>query len=216
MSSQNAYPGPNAARPAARPANQERARQPTWVQPQAQAGQAPQQANGWPQQQAAQVIRAALRSRATVRNRPQQQPAYGQWSELAAGLRGPGCSRRSLIPMRRSSSPTSRRRDRSRFLASLGLSAASSTSLATAPSQRRNGRSAVPIRAASTSAAYAPPAPAPQAMPQAAHGGAGYWRPSSTYETDLSSADWAGPPGGFGHDPYQQAQGAAQLGFRAG
>ena len=35
MSSQNAFPGPNTGRPAARPANPERPRQPSWVNPQA-------------------------------------------------------------------------------------------------------------------------------------------------------------------------------------
>ena len=64
--------------------------------------------------------------------------------------------------------------------------------------------------------AGAPNAPGhagPQAMPQYAHGAGSFERPYQ--EPDLGHGDW--PPqqemGGFGQDPYSQAQSGAELGF---
>src|SRR4051812_24151753 len=82
MSSQNGYPGPTGARPAARPANPPAARQPTWVNPQAAASNnAP---SGWPQQSGYQP--AATPSYGG----PQapQGPNYGQWNDLQPSFGG--------------------------------------------------------------------------------------------------------------------------------
>ena len=74
MSSQNAFPGPNGGRPAARPTTQTGNGQPSWVHPQAQGG-GPQQ----PQQPA--PAYPSYPQPGYGAQAPDQQQ-YGQWSEL--------------------------------------------------------------------------------------------------------------------------------------
>ena len=111
MSSQNAFPGPNTGRPVARPTNPERPRQPSWVHPQAQAAQPPQQANGW-QQQPAQPQQGGFAQQGYGAPTPNAQTDYGHWGEFAdrrpcrsAGSRGPCGPVRAAIRTVRSDTP---------------------------------------------------------------------------------------------------------------
>ena len=205
MSSQNAFPGPNTGRPVARPANPERPRQPSWVHPQAQAAQAPQ-ANGW-QQQSAPAQQGSFTQQGYSTPTPHQQTDYGQWSELQTGglAARPDAAGHAdpYAPQFEPYVPTRQGYGNQQAAPGYG----------TQQSPQWPGRERRPTRLRCFGALMAQAHAGPQAMQQFAHGGASFDRPYQ--EPDLGHGDWHSQPelGGFGQDPYSQAQGGAELGF---
>lgn len=221
MSSQNAFPGPNGARPAARPNAQTHNSQPPWVNPQPQAPRAPQSDNGWPSQHqqgqsAPNYPTFPQPGFGTQAPEPQTYGGGGQWSELqpsAAPSRGsyggyqqPAHAEQSdpYAPQFEPYVPPSR------------------PSFAPQQAQPAQGYGAQqpapqwPPRNADPhgfdNGSYAAPSFAPQPAPQPMHPQPTFGQ-QQYHDNELSAADWAGPHDGFGHDPYQQNHGDAQLGF---
>ncbi|MBN9291047.1 MAG: SPOR domain-containing protein, partial [Hyphomicrobium denitrificans] len=86
MSSQNSFQRPAGGRPAANPADQDRLRQPSWVNPQAQSGYPQQQGNAWPPQQQPSPHDAYGQHPGFGQPQaPQQTADYGQWGALQPG-----------------------------------------------------------------------------------------------------------------------------------
>jgi hypothetical protein len=202
MSSQNAFPGPNAGRPAARPTNPERSRQPSWVNPQAQTGHAQQPASTWPPQQE-QGFQGGFPQQQGYGGRGSQQapqqPGYEQWGELQPdqyGQPGPVQADPYAPQFEPYVAPGS---------APYGRQPAPGFA------QQPAGQAQWPGRGADSrgfdAGAYGAPAYAPQSMPQ--HGGTAFGEHAYS-EPELSSADWAGQPSDFRHDSYQQGD---DLGF---
>ena len=207
MSSQNAFPGPNTGRPVARPTNPERPRQPSWVHPQAQAAQPPQQANGW-QQQPAQPQQGGFAQQGYGAPTPNAQADYGHWGELQTGGHAPGGAAGHADPYAPQFEPYVPTRP-----AYGHQQPAPAYGAQQSPqwSQRGADPRSDP-RGFDAGAPIAPGHAGPQAMQQFAHGAGSFERPYQ--EPDLGHGDW--PPqqeiGGFGQDPYSQ-QGGAELGF---
>ncbi len=89
MSSQNAFPGPKAGRPLARPATQTGNGQPSWINPQPQQmGRPP--VNSWPPQQDQASAYPSFPQSGYPQPQPENPPApaHGQWAELQHGGRG--------------------------------------------------------------------------------------------------------------------------------
>jgi len=221
MSSQNAFPGPNAGRLAARPNTQTSNSQPPWVNPQAQTGRPQQQAdngNGWPGQQQPQQPASGYQSFPQPGfggHAPEQQPSYGQWSELqpsqapnrgnyqqhaAAGQSDPYAPQfEPYVP------PT-----RTNF----------APQQTAQPSQSYGNQQHAPQWPAQDldphgfdNGGFGQPAfTAPQPARQAAHSAQTFGQ-QQYHENELSAADWAGPHDNFAHDPYQQNRDDAHLGF---
>ncbi len=147
-----------------------------------------------------QVIRGALRSRAMARSRLSSKRAYGQWSELQpahGGQPGPAGHADPYAPQFEPYVPPAYSHQQA------------APAYGAQPAPQWPGRGADPR--GFDVGGYAAPSHAPQAMPQPAHGAAAFGG-QQYHESELSSADWAGQPGGFGHEPYQQGHGA-ELGF---
>jgi len=186
MSSQNAFPGPNGARAAARPTNQEQSRQPSWVNPQAQPGYAQQPANAWPPQD------NDYGQPGYGQQGAPQQPDYGHWGTLQSGARHeqPASAPSSdpyapqfepYVPPsngsfgRREQAPAFGQQPAAQWLG-------------------RNGGDSRGLSAGSYGGSgYAQPG----------HGNPGYGE-QPYREPELSASDWAGQPGDFGPDPYQE------------
>ncbi|MFA5957836.1 SPOR domain-containing protein [Hyphomicrobium sp.] len=214
MSSQNAFPGQNSGRPLARPTTQTGNTQPSWVNPQAQpVGRPPQQpANAWPPQQAPNYPDYQQPA-------PQQSPAYGQWSELqpgagqqsdygrypqdaAAGQHDPYAPQFEpyVPPSRPNFSQPQQARPAPGYVAQQPQQ----------PASQWPGRGVEQPRGydAGNYGAQQQPYPAQQQAPSAPTFGQQQY-----HESELSSADWAGPHDSFSHDPYQQQNADPQLGF---
>ncbi|HXE01810.1 MAG TPA: SPOR domain-containing protein [Hyphomicrobium sp.] len=203
MSSQNAFPGPNTGRPVARPTNPERPRQPSWVHPQAQAAQPPQQANGW-QQQPAQPQQGGFAQQGYGAPTPNAQADYGHWGELQTGGHAAGHAD-PYAPQFEPYVPTRPAYGHQQPAPAYGAQQSSQWS-------QRGADPRSDPRGFDAGAPIAPGHAGPQAMQQFAHGAGSFERPYQ--EPDLGHGDW--PPqqeiGGFGQDPYSQ-QGGAELGF---
>ena len=222
MSSQNAFPGPNAARPAARPNAQTHNSQPPWVNPQPQASRAPQSDNGWPgQQQPAPNYPSFPQPGFGSQSPEPPQAAYGgggQWSELqpsAAPSRGGyggyqqhGHAEQAdpYAPQFEPYVPPSR----PSFAPQQAQPAQGYGAQHQPAPQWPAARNAEPH--GFDNSGYAAPAFAPQPAPQPVHQQPTFGQ-QQYHDNELSAADWAGPHDGFGHDPYQANRGDAQLGF---
>lgn len=203
MSSQNSFPRPAGARPVAAPADQERLRQPSWVNPQAQAGYPQQSADAWPPQQEAGFQGGGFAQQAGY-GQPQQtsqQPDYGHWGALQAGQPGqPGPAQTDPYApqfepyVAPGSAPYGRQQ------------ASGYGQQPNAPQWPGRGGAADPR--GFDAGGYGGPGYAP-AQPAQGSGFADAYN-----EPELSSADWAGQPSEFEHDSYQQhARGGGNLGF---
>lgn len=215
MSSQNAFPGPKAGRPLARPATQTSNGQPSWVNPQSQpqTGRPQQQANAWPPQQEPAPGYPNYPQPGYGQPQPEQhQPApYGQWTEPQPENRGYGGYPQDAgagqadpyAPQFEPYVPPSRPNYTQRQQPAPGFAAPQQQPLAPQwPARNAESRGFEP-------GSYgAQPYPAsPQAQPAPTYGQQQY------QENELSAADWAGPHDNFGGDPYQQHQTDPQLGF---
>jgi hypothetical protein len=215
MSSQNAFPGPNAGRPLARPTTQTSNGQPSWVNPQTQPppGRPQPPANAWPpQQDAAPGYPSYPQSGyGQPQQQPQQSAPHGQWTELQTGNRGGyggyqdgGAAQPDpYAPQFEPYVPPSRPNYAQPQQPAPGYPA----------SQQPQQAPQWPARTAEPRG-YEPGsygAPAYQAPQQA--------QPAPTYgqqqyhENELSAADWAGPHDAFGGDPYQHQTADQHLGF---
>jgi hypothetical protein len=203
MSSQNAFPGPNGGRPAARPTTQTGNGQPSWVHPQAQGGR-PQQ----PQQPA--PAYPSYPQPGYGAQAPDQQQ-YGQWSELQpqgagshAGFGGypQGASAGQGDPYAPQFEPYV---PPSRPNYGQGQQPAPSFGGQQQPNQWP-GRGGDPR--GFDAGNYSAPQPTQQPMHAAQTFGQRQY-----HENELSAADWAGPHDNFAHDPYQQTHGDPSLGF---
>jgi hypothetical protein len=230
MSSQNAFPGPNAARPAARPNAQTQNSQPPWVNPQPQAHRAPQQENGWPgQQQPAQNYPSfpqpgfGAQTQAQTQA-PEPQAAYGgggQWSELQPSA-APG--RGSYGGYQQPAHAEQADPYAPQFEPYVPPSRPSFAAQQAQPAERYGSQSQPapqwPARNVDPhgfdNGSYAAPSFAPQAAQQPMHAQPTFGQ-QQYHDNELSAADWAGPHDSLGHDPYQQNHGPhhrdAQLGF---
>lgn len=205
MSSQNSFPRPAGARPVATPTDQERLRQPSWVNPQAQPGFPQQSADAWPPQQGGGFQGGGFGQPADY-GQPQQapqQPDYGHWGSLQGGPSGQSSPARTdpyAPQFEPYTAPGGTPYGRQQQASGYGQQPA-------APQWPGRGGSNDP-RGFDAGSGYGGPGYA-QAQPGQ---GSGY---SDGYnEPELSAADWAGQPSEFGHDPYQQnARGGADLGF---
>lgn len=210
MSSQNSFQRPAGARPAVPPADQDRLQQPSWVNPQAQAGFPPQSADPWPPQSAP----APQGGRYPQQQGYGQAPAprqpdygqsdygnsdYGQWGALQTGQP----SRPAPAPQPDPYAPQFE-----------PYVAPGNPSYGSQPGSGYGQPSNAqwPARGAAAD---------PRGFDPNRYGAQGYGTAqpgqgfSDAYgEPELSAADWAGQPSEFGHDAYQQqARGAADMGF---
>ena len=207
MSSQNSFSRPAGGRPAANPADQDRLRQPSWVNPQAQSGYPQQPANAWPPQQQPQAPHDAYGQQAGYGQpqAPQQHDDYGHWGALQTGHQN-GQGRQ---PSPAQSDPY-----------------APQFEPYVAPGSTPYGHQ--------QASGYDQPSNAPQwpgrggasdprGFDAGGYGGAGY-APSQVgqgagfadpyrQENEISAADWAGQPSEFDHDGYQQQGRGNTLGF---
>jgi hypothetical protein len=210
MSSQNSFQRPAGGRPAANPADQDRLRQPSWVNPQAQQGYPQQPANAWPPQQQPQPPQGGYGQQAGYGQpqAPQQHADYGHWGSLQTGHQtGQG----------RQPEPSQTDPYAPQFEPYV------------APSSQPYGRQQAP--AYDQQSGNAPQWPGqggaadPRGYDDDGYGGRGY-PPSQPglsagfadpyrHESELSAADWAGQPSEFDHDPYQQQARGTNLGFAA-
>ncbi|CAA2141563.1 SPOR domain-containing protein [Hyphomicrobium sp. ghe19] len=238
MSSQNAFPGPNAARPAARPNAQPQNSQPPWVNPQPQPSRAPQSDNGWPgqrqhdQRQHGQHQQPAPKyptfpepGFGAQAPEPQAYGGGGQWSELqpsAAPSRGsyggyqqPAHAEQAdpYAPQFEPYVPPSRPSFAPQQAQPAQGYGAQSQPAPQWPA-RNLDRNADPH--GFDNGSYAAPSFAPQPAPQPMHAQPTFGQ-QQYHDNELSAADWAGPHDSFEHDPYQQNHGShhgdAQLGF---
>lgn len=223
MSSQNAFPGPNAARPAARPNAQPQNSQPPWVNPQPQAPRAPQSDNGWPGQRQQDQRQQPAPNYPTFpqpgfgAQAPEQQPAYGQWSELqpsAAPSRGSygGYQQQAhaeqpdpyapqfepYVPPSRPSFPPQQAQPAPGYGAQQQ------------PAPQWPARNMDPH--GFDNGSYAAPSFAPQPAQQPMHAHASTFGQQQYHENELSAADWAGPHENFAHGDTQLGFGQAEGG----
>jgi len=219
MSSQNAFPGPNAGRLPARPNTQTSGTQPPWVNPQAQIGRQQQPAdNGssWPGHQQPQQPASgypAFPQSGFGGQAPEQQPAYGQWSELQpsqAPNRGNygGYQQHAAAGQADPYAP--------QFEPYVPPTRPSFAPQQTAPQAYGNQQQQWPAQEHDPhgfdNGGFGQPAFSPQPARQAAHPAQTFGQ-QQYHENELSAADWAGPHDNFAHDPYQQNRGDAHLGF---
>jgi hypothetical protein len=211
MSSQNAFPG----RPAGRPANPTSNGQPSWVHPQAQTGRPQQPANNWPPQQQPAPAYPSFPQPGYGNQSPEQQPPHGQWSELQPpgagnhpGFNGypqEGSTGQSdpYAPQFEPYVPPSRPNYGKQPQPAPGFAGQQQQSQA--PQWPSRGTDPRGFDAGS----YAAPSfPAPQSMHPAPTFGQQQYQ-----DSELSAADWAGPHDNFARDPFQQNQGDPSLGF---
>jgi len=193
MSSQNAFPRPNGARPAARPANPEPSHQPSWVNPQAQPGYAQEPA--WPPQDEGGYqgggYQGGFPSQQGYSQPAPQNSDYGHWSELQTGHHNEPAQSPidPYAPQFEPYVPPSR--------GTAGRQPASGLDQQPAPQwPGRGGADPRGYGGGSYGAAqgYAP---------QPGQGGAAFGGEQPYREPELSASDWAGQPGEFGADPYQ-------------
>jgi hypothetical protein len=220
MSSQNAFPGPNAGRPLARPTTQTGNSQPSWVNPQVQpppAGRPQQQpANAWPPQQppAQGYPNYQQPGYGQPQPEPQQPNNYGQWSELQPGNRGGygGYPQETVAPQPDPYAPQFEPYvppSRPNYAQPQQPSPGFAPPQQPQPAPQWPARSAEPPRGYDPGDYGAQSYPAQQPVPSAPTFGQQQY-----HENELSAADWAGPHDSFGADPYQQQyQGDSQLGF---
>ncbi|WP_045835786.1 SPOR domain-containing protein [Hyphomicrobium sp. 99] len=221
MSSQNAFPGPNASRLAARPNAQANNTQPPWVNPQATAGrpqqQHPDNGNGWPGHQQPAPANPSFPQPGFGAHAPEQQSAFGQWSELQptqAPNRGNygGYQQQTVAEQPDPYAP--------QFEPYVPPSRPSFAPQQPAQSYGNQQQQPAPQWPARDldphgfdNGGYAAPGFAPQpARQQAAHAQPTFGQ-QQYHENELSAADWAGPHDTFAPDSYQQNRGDAHLGF---
>jgi hypothetical protein len=178
------------------------------VHPQAQAGQQgvqpPRQAP-WPQQPAQQGYPAGFAQQPEYGQQPAQQQPYGQWSELQPGHQSDPYAAQAdpyapqFEPYVPPTNPSFGRQPAPGF--------AQQQPAPQQPASQWPGRAGADPRGFDVGA-YAAPGFQPQPGQPGRQGFA-----ETGYEPELSAADWAGEPGGFGHDPYQHAQAGGDLGF---
>ncbi len=225
MSSQNAFPGPNAGRLPVRPTAQANNSQPSWVNPesQPQTGRPQPPANAWPpQQQPAQGYPAHQQpGNFGGRAAEPQQPAYGQWNDLQQGNRGgypqggaqqqpdpyapqfepyvPPSRPNFAQPQQQSPSFAQPQAHPQTFGGQQPQQAAPQW-------QNRNvdprSYDAGNYGAQQSYPSHQPAAPAAQTFGQQQY-----------HDTELSANDWAGPHDNFAADPYQQHNVDPHLGF---
>jgi hypothetical protein len=196
MSSQNAFPRPNGARPVARPTNPETSRQPSWVNPQTQPGYAPQPANHWPPQDDAGFQGGGYQGGGFAPQQGYGQPApqnpdYGHWSELQPGHHNnPGQAQTDpYAPQFEPYVPPSR--------GAGGRQPGLGNGQQPAPQwPGQGGADPNGFDAGNYGAA-------PGYASSPGHGGPAFGGEQSYREPELSASDWAGQPGEFGSDPYQ-------------
>lgn len=211
MSSQNAFPGPKAGRPLARPATPTSNGQPSWVNPQPQQLGRPQPpANSWPPQQDQAPAYPSFPQSGYQQPQPENPhaSAHGQWAELQQGGRGDygyqggGAAGQPdpYAPQFEPYVPPSR--------ASYGQPQQPAPGYGVQPAQpqpqwpARNGDQ----RGYDQGNFGAPSYPAPQAQPAPTYGQQQY------HENELSAADWSGPHDAYGGG-YQLQHGDPNLGF---
>lgn len=204
MSSQNSFQRPAGGRPAANPADQDRSRQPSWVNSQAQVGYPQQPADAWPPQQGAGYQGGGFAQQAGY-GQPQQAPQqadYGHWGALQTGQSGqPGPAQADPYAPQFEPyvAPGSASYGRQQQVSGYGQQP-------NAPQWPGRGGPADPR--GFDAGGYGGPGYAP------AQPGQGSAFSDAYNEPELSSADWAGQPSEFDHDSYQQqARGGGNLGF---
>lgn len=214
MSSQNSFQRPAGGRPAANPADQDRLRQPSWVNPQAQSGYPAQPTDAWPPQQGNAPQGGGFSQQAGYgQQRAPQQPDfgqsdygnsdYGQWGALQTG--------QPNHPVQSQTDPYA-----PQFEPYVAPGNSHGRPQASGYGQQQPNSPQWPGRGAAADQ---------RGFEQDRYGGPGYNSPGqqpghgspfgdSYQEPELSAADWAGQPSEFGHDGYQQqARGGADLGF---
>lgn len=222
MSSQNAFPGPNAGRLPARPNTQTSSSQPPWVNPQAQTGRPQQQpadnGSGWPGHQPQQPASGypSFPQPGFGGQASEQQQGYGQWSELqpsqapnrgnyggyqqhaAAGQADPYAPQFEpyVPPSRPSFAPQQTAQPAQAY---------GNQQQAQWPAQDHDPHGF-------DNGGFGQPGYTPQPARQAAHSAQTFGQ-QQYHENELSAADWAGPHDNFAHDAYQQNRGDAHLGF---
>lgn len=205
MSSQNSFQRPAGGRPAANPADQDRLRQPSWVNPQAQSGYPQQQGSAWPpqQQQPSPHDGYGQHSGFGQPQAPQQTSDYGQWGALQPGYQ----SGQSHQPSPAAADPYAPQFE--------PYVAPGSTPYGQSGYDQQPNAPQWPGRAGA--------AADPRGFDAGGYGNAGY-APSQgghgacfadPYRQDheLSAADWAGQPSEFDHDAYAQQGHGNNLGF---
>jgi hypothetical protein len=206
MSSQNSFQRPAGGRPAANPADQERLRQPSWVNPQAQQGYPQQPANAWPPQQP-QAPQGGYGQQVGY-GQPQaaaQQPDYGHWGALQTG-QGRQPSPAQTDPYAPQFEPyvapgsTPYGRQQASGYDQQGYDQQPNA-------QQWPGRGGAADPRGFDAGGYGGPGYDPAQPGQ----GSGY--ADAYHETELSSADWAGQPSEFDHESYQQQARGTNLGF---
>lgn len=204
MSSQNSYQRPAGGRPAANPADQDRLRQPSWVNPQAQSGYPQQQGSAWPPQQPPSSSHDAYGQHPGF-GQPQapQQPAdYGQWGALQPGYQ----SGQSHQPSPAAADPYAPQFEPYVAPGSTPYGQSGYDQQPSAP--QWPGRAGASDPRGFDAGGYGNAGYAPS---QGGHG-SGFADPYSQ-EHELSAADWAGQPSEFDHDPYAQQGRGNNLGF---
>lgn len=206
MSSQKSFPRPAGARPVAAPADQERLRQPSWVNPQAQPGFPQQSADAWPPQQEGGFQGGGFDQPGGY-GQPQQtpqQPDYGHWGSLQTGPSGQSNQAQTdpyAPQFEPYTAPGSTPYGRQQQTSGYGQQPV-------APQWPGRGGSNDP-HGFDAGSSYGG-----QGYAQAQQPGQGSAYSDGYTEPELSAADWAGQPSEFGHDAYQQhARGGAELGF---
>jgi len=211
MSSQNSFQRPAGGRPAANPADQDRLRQPSWVNSQAQSGYPQQASSAWPPQQSAPAPQGGYGQQAGYGQpqAPQQQPDYGHWGALQAGNQTQHQTAQGRQPSLAQTDP---------YAPQFEPYVAPGTTpyghqQASGYDQQSNSQQ-WPARGGPAD---------PRGFDAGGYGGQGYaesqigqgagFADPYRQENELSAADWAGQPSEFDHDGYQQHARGTNLGF---
>lgn len=215
MSSQNTFPGQGRGRPAvpsARAAQQEQQqRHPSWVNPQAQLHAPAQPAgNAWPPEQQHGYQDSFTPPSNYGGHNPQhgshgdqQAQDYGRWAELQTGNRNQG--HQGGAPLNDPYAPQFE-----------PYTPAEHGNYGGQPSQHHGHQAASqwpPQGGADSRGFDANHYGAPAQTNQGGYGGAAAYGEHAYHENELSASDWAGQPGAFGTDPYQQPGQGGALGF---
>ncbi len=237
MSSQNAFPGPKAGRPAARPETQPSNTQPPWANPQGQAGRSqqnhPDDGGGWPgHHQAHQQPQQHQQPGSGYPSFPEpgfgglaqdQDPSFGQWNELQPQTQGRGSQGRGnyagypqhsageqadpYAPQFEPYVPPTR----TNFAPQQPAQPSQTYANQQQPASQWPARDHDPH--GFDAGGYAPQGFAqPQPARQAGQAAPSFGQ-QQYHDTELSAADWAGPHDNFGNDPHQHNRGDAHLGF---
>lgn len=208
MSSQNSFQRPAGGRPAANPADQDRLRQPSWVNPQAQGGYPQQQPSAWPPQQPPSPHDSYGQHADFGQPQAPQQPAdYGQWGALQSGHQAGYPSTQGRHPSPAAADPYAPQFEP--YVAPGSTSYGQASGYDQQPNAPQwPGRAGASNSRGFDAGGYGNSGYAPS---QGGHG-AGFADPYRQ-DNELSAADWAGQPSEFEHDGYAQQGRGNTLGF---